>query len=475
MSGSAVEASGVTRARRIEPITVGVVALVAVWLARFGVRPVSDPDAWLHLRIGSFLNDGGTFVERPDPWSSGSTYTYVPTQWLSERLGAASYQVFGGLGGVAALRSVGIVLLLATLWYAMRGVADREPAGLAMITAMVGSTAAMAERPQLLSLAIFSLFVGAWFRTLHDNRARWWLVPTMWLWACVHGLRVVGLALSVCFVAAAALDRRRVDRRLVTLLALLLLAVAVTPLGPRLLLSPLRVAGSASGLVSEWQALSTANPLLLLSLVPGVVTALIWWRGPRPAWSRILLLAVAVGASFTMARLVVVGGILMSILMAEALQTLRRVPRVTPTGREIVTVSTLAITSAVAVGLTAILTEREPASSVPTALAQPLSSERAGSIVLAEHGLTGWLMWTAPDLKYVVDLRAEIFTPETIEHYADALAGRPGWTAFVDDQDVALMVLGKESPLLAQLDPGTWELRGANGEYVLLRRTVAPQ
>ena len=47
-------------------------------------------------------------------------------------------------------------------------------------------------RPQLVSIALAAVVTAAWLCSARDLRARWWLVPVTWVWACSHGLWFVG-------------------------------------------------------------------------------------------------------------------------------------------------------------------------------------------------------------------------------------------------------------------------------------------
>ena len=146
-----------------------------------GVRPVSDPSPWLHLKIGAFLLDGGRFGS-PDPWASFASRVYVPTEWLSAILGQETYQAFG-LPGIAWMRCAGILGLLSALVWSARRSTDSTTAVVVAFVALVGAYNGLTERPQLLGLVFLAVAVGAWWRTALDLRPRWWLVPMTWLWA----------------------------------------------------------------------------------------------------------------------------------------------------------------------------------------------------------------------------------------------------------------------------------------------------
>ena len=78
-----------------------------------------------------------------------------------------------------------------------------------------------------------------------------------WLWASIHGLWSVGIAVGLVILIGLLLDRRLTRATAPRLLAVLILSFAaagITPVGPRLLLSPLAVGKNASAFVGEWQS-----------------------------------------------------------------------------------------------------------------------------------------------------------------------------------------------------------------------------
>jgi hypothetical protein len=88
-------------------------------------------------------------------------------------------------------------------------------------------------------------------------------------------------------------------------------------------------------------------------------------------------------------------------------------------------------------------------------------------VVLADHSLTGWVEWVAPNTKSVVDLRAELFTPDTLREFSRALEGRPGWREFVALHHVDLVVVARSSPLNELLRNEGWRSRSSSPEFVL--------
>src|SRR5665647_3533338 len=185
---------------------------------KLGIRQVSDPDVWWHLKTGAYVLSRWRF-NGPDPWVPFSSRPFVLTQWLPEVVAQQGYVLFG-LPAVAWLRCAAMLALISALVWAARQAADAVPAIMAAIAGLIGTGGSLSERPQLISFVLLAVTVGAWWKTAKDLRSRWWLAPMTLLWACSHGLWGVGVLIGLAVIAGLALDRR-LDRRT----ALRLLAV----------------------------------------------------------------------------------------------------------------------------------------------------------------------------------------------------------------------------------------------------------
>ena len=449
--------------------------LAAFWLIRLGIRPVKDADAWLHLRIGAYLNAGNSFDGVPDPWSVTATKTYLPTQWLPERIGAWAY-FHWGLPGVALLRSAAILTLMLSLYFGARRLADRVPAMLAATAGFVGCSGGLAERPQLISLSILAIWTVGWLTPQRPGRFKWWLVPLMWLWAMTHGLWIIGLAIAFATGVGKYIDHRdgRQLRRDGGLLACCIAAVCLTPTGPALLLAPLAVSRTATALVQEWQPLSWTDPILLIGLGPGLLVLILWaWRREHPSWSRALLLALAFACALSMGRLVAVAAILGALLLAEALQRLRASAPLSTTRFEVLAAAALASTAFLAMGLASSEAASSPAESYPVGLTPALKGLPLGTVVLPDQALSGWLLWTAPQARTVLDLRAEVYDRATISEYLHLVKGKGSLQGYAATYDVTAALLPLASPLQAQLSrDASWRLMGQDRGYTLWQRAV---
>jgi len=221
-TGTSTEADRTSGARPWLPVAVAtIVVSISVVL---GVRAVSDPSPWLHLKVGAFLLNGGHFG-LPDPWAPFATRTYIPTEWLPAIVGQDTYQAFG-LPGIAWLRCAGILSLLSALIWSARRSASTTTAVVISLVALVGAYQGLTERPQLVGLVFLAIAVGAWWRSALDLKPRWWLVPMTWLWACCHGLWIVGIAMGLVCIAGLLLDSRLTRATTSRLLAIPMLSLA---------------------------------------------------------------------------------------------------------------------------------------------------------------------------------------------------------------------------------------------------------
>jgi len=437
-----------------------------------GVRAISDPSPWLHLRVGQFLLEGGRFGF-PDPWAPFAARTYVPTEWFPAIVGYLTYQQFGP-PGIAWLRCAGILAFFTALVWTTRLVAGGAIAVVVAFVALMGAYDGLTERPQMLSLIFLAVTVGAWWRTTSDLRTRWWLVPLTWLWAVSHGLWLIGIGLGVLMVVGLLLDRRVTPRqglRLLLVPLLSLVAVALTPIGPKLLMAPFTVGSNARTFVGEWQSPNIRQPVTLITLTLIGLVALAWIRSSRrPKWWQLGLLASSLLFCLLMARTVAVAAVLVAPLLAQEVQRYVGTEHTKVTRRAQAGWLAAVLLGAVTAAPLAAVIAREPLG-VPTRLSSQLTALPAGTVIIAEGDITGWLLWTTPNLRPVEDLRVEVYSAKYIKQYVETMAAGPRWRSFIKDTGTSAALLASGSPLATALQERVgWRKIGSDRDFVLLRR-----
>jgi hypothetical protein len=450
-------------------ITTGLV----VALATMAIRPISDPDAWWNLKAGEYLLETGNFAG-PDPWSRFSSADFVLTEWTGSALAAVLYGQVGA-SALVWLRMLGVVALFVVMLSVARRAADLPSAVIASLVGLVAASGSLSERPQTLGILFFMLAVLAWRRAAVSGRPPWLLIPFTWLWACTHGLWVLGIALGVATVVGFAVDpaRRQHAGKHAVVVALSVIAAGLTPVGPRLLLAPFHVHGAAAEIIQEWRPAEVTEPLTLIALTACLAVAAIWLYRPSSWWERAHL-ALALGLTLMYARTVPAAACVIVPLLATALQSLRRRPAAPIERVErralaggMIAVVLLGSVLAGPVSATPRLT--------PNSLLDDLRRIPAGTVVFDDYDISSWLLYEAPDLELVVDSRTEVFSTEYLTQYTNALRAKPGWDSFVDETGASWAVLRKGAPLTDALQRRAgWVATASSPEYIVLKQPESP-
>lgn len=443
--------------------------LVAVLLVR--MRHRVDPDLWLHLRIGQDLRGGERFGRLPDPLVVLADRAYLPTQWLSEVVMSAVHSVTG-VAGIHALRAlaIGALIALVQLTAATYTTAVRA-AGVALPT--VAATAAQwGERPQLAGLVLLAATTWLWSRARRDASVPWAVVPLTWVWAMVHGSWVLGLLTGALFITGMALEKPRRARlwwRLVLVEAASVAVVALTPLGPRLLLEPFSVGAAARGRVNEWAAPSWGNPLFLLVVLMGLTVLLRSARRLRSRAPELLLAASGVLLAATAVRTIAFGALLVAPALAAVFAPR---PDRAPSGRTRLSPWPLVATTALLVLAPGMVLAAPSSGPLGTGVDTTLARLPARSVVAVDPASTGWVLWRHQDLRLLRDLRAEVYSPAVASAYESFLDAEPGWDRYADDHGVDAVVVETGTPLDVALGaaPG-WREVARNDDHAVWQRT----
>ncbi len=451
-----------------------ILAMVPVLVLDKVLRPIADPDTFWHIRAGEYL--WGTWqFSGPDPWTSASTEPFVLHEWLAELPIAAVYHL-GGFTALSWLQAALVCGLLAGLYVAARagGVSDLGGAVIAL-AGWWGTSGGWGLRPQIVSFALLIVTVAAWLRTVDDGRPRWWLIPLTYLWACAHGLWVTAPLTGLVVVAGLALDRRLPWRRLLRLCAVPvggLVAAALTPIGPALLLKPLTLQGYGS-YVQEWQPTSIVEPATAFTIALAATVAAVWARDHRTAsWAELALWATGIGWTLLYGRTVALGAVTLAVLAGRV--TGRVLPRRgdEPGPRAAARLAAAGLAAAVALGVVATSGWTRAPGPLSPRLAASVSSLPAHTVVFNDYGLGGYLLFADHDLDTVIDGRADVYTLAYFRAYFRAVDVKDGWERTVRDSGASAAVLRRDSALaLALRSRLDWVARQQDDDYVLL---VAP-
>lgn len=467
-------------------------ALVALplLLIREGARPITDPDAAWHVLLGKAVLSGVSLGTDVDPLTTRTSVPWVFHQWLPEVAAAIADERLGWWG-VGWLAHLGRLFVMLALWWVCRREASRLAAVVALAIAIVGTSMSLGPRPQLIGLALLAVSIGAWRSSAQDGRPRWWLVPLTWVWACCHGTWVLGLAVGVVSVVAIGIDRWRAQsagagptsaapwregwrsiRRLGLVPVLSGLAVLVTPVGPRLLTAQQHIA-AVSDLVTEWQRPSLADtPVALTWAAAAVVILSMTFGRDRRSLSAVDLATsgMALVSLLAYQRTVAVAAVLLAPLLAARFNAWLGRARPATDGADRWLLPITAVVSALVMGVLLPRVAAQPGG-VPTNLVPALSALPAGTVVLDDERLGGWLLATQPSLTPTVDSRFEAYGRAYLQQQLDLVVGAPGWRERLAATGASAVVLPTQAPLIDLLsaDP-SWRHVGQDVGYTLFVR-----
>jgi hypothetical protein len=455
--------------RMVRSMPYALLGLIVAWTAARASAPLRDPDSWFHLTLGEHFLDGRTLTA-PEHWSTFATSDWVPTQPLPEVV-VALLQRWLGLPALVWLFAATVVVLIGVVFLVARQHAGPLPAVVATMLFVAAGQNAFTPRPQMLSYLLVAVVVATWLRTEQDLRPRWWLVPLAWLWSLCHGFWFIGVAYGYLFLVAL-LVTRRADRgqlaRLAAVPVLSTLVVLLNPVGPRVFVAPF-VVGERGQYIIEWQRTDLLSGPGLVALLMVLVTALVWvFRPTSASVFRVLLLVSALFWAWYAVRTVTLAGIVVAPLLAAALDSL--VPKRPVDGareRRGLAVAAAALLAVIAV---VVPFRADEPGGVPTAMDPALDAMPAGTTVLNEYTLGGWLSWRHPQLNRYIDGLADAYPAQHLADDSDLVQLKPGWERILTDARAAYALLADDSRLAAALEDAGWMRRQTDDGWVLLAR-----
>jgi len=450
-------------------VTVLASTLVVVILLLLSMRRNVDDDLWLHLRIGQELRAGNGFQTTPDGLTVLADVPYVPSQWLAELGLSATYDV-AGLAGIHLVRLIAIVAICGLSYLSARTATGAVLAtGLTIPTAFATS-AAWAERPQLLGLVLHAAVVLLWVRAWRSGKAPWLIIPIIWAWSNIHGTWILGIATGATATIAIHLDRRdrAPNRRNALVLVLSLVALGAQPFGWALVVQPFRVNDAARATVNEWQAPGLDNPTLVVVLAMIVVAVVVLVRKrSRPSWMALGLLALGAVLSVYAVRTVAFAAILVSAGLAMS-AAMPKGPSAVQRRTEWV-LAGLASIAVVSIGM--VVATPGPALA-QLGIADRLSVAPTGTTIAVQPEVSGWVLFHAPHLKPLRDLRAEAYSEQSAGVFQRIWGVKDGWQAELKNRNVRLILLKRGEPLDRGLQTTDWNLALTANGYDLWRSSA---
>jgi len=421
--------------------------LIFIVLGVLALLTPAQNDTFWHLRSGQYMWETKSLLTS-ESFSHTSYGRVVGDQWwLSQLVFYAAYQV----GGAFLLTVLAGGCALGASWLSYRLV--RGPLEIRVATLGFLAFATVAEwavRPQVISL----LFIAIGAYLIERDRISW-LPALCVVWANVHAMVVLGVALSVACVLEAAIWSRRFLARDVLVGLGCVIAPMLSPLGLHYWPYLLATVGTSRELrLQEYRlSLDAASIPFWCAVALLILLAARRWRTLRehPRQDRILLVSAAIlaVAAATAVRNVAFFAVIATPVLARLWARNPRPERVRPAGPGgyiLVTLAALAAAAVVAVKW----------QNVASLGWEPLSDRTITAIRACPDPMFnhfedgGYLMWALPGKRVFVDSRVDSYPLEFLQRSRTAdLFGE--YRSLFRDYSIACAVVRTGSPLDANL------------------------
>ncbi len=467
-----------------------VIALTFMAIFAMASRVSADTDTWWHLRTGQWIVAHGA-IPQTDPFShtrAGAVWripgwlVQVPLYLLFANFGHAGLNVF-----TAAL----VTLTFALVYPACSG----PPLLRAFVLVLAATVSGIywSARPQLVSLVLAAAFALILYRWRCPNLLleKGWgdeggtrpsnrlplllLLPVlMALWANAHGGFAIGFILlaltfsgeAIKFVWAGWSSRNTQHAvrltpllQLASVTLLCVLAVALNPAGPEMLLYPFKTVGIGAlrDFIQEWQspnfhALEQQAFLWLLFATFAVVALS---RRPVDVTDLVLVCGVAYLGFLAGRNVPLLAVVAPPLLTRHAADLLARNGAERPAfaGNAALNWVLLIVLALVAMlkvftVLPASVNEQAIAKVSPVGAAEFIRRARPPGPLYNTYNFGGYLMWALyPEYPVFVDGRTDLYDDAFLREYLRVSLGRPGYETVLNRYGVRLVLIESESLL----------------------------
>jgi hypothetical protein len=98
-----------------------------------------------------------------------------------------------------------------------------------------------------------------------------------------------------------------------------------------------------------------------------------------------------------------------------------------------------------------------------------MTSLPAGTRLLVDSDTSGWVLYAAPQLRPVYDLRVESYSAQQVEDYIRVMAAEPGWDRLLAQSGASAALVPDDAPVRAALtEQEGWTETGSDAGLVLL-------
>jgi hypothetical protein len=451
------------------PECVGAFLTLALPLA-FGHWWLSlDGDPGRHIRVGETILRSGLFYTDPFSFSRPGA-PFVPYEWLSEVLFAASVRL-AGLGGIIVLTGTVLALTYAVVTRTLlrRGVG----AGLTALTVLFVMALGFVHwhaRPHVFTLLCAALLMAIVDRARTPGASAWRVIwPTALLfavWANLHGAFLFGLAVLVGAVVGDRLEmlasadpdrtvwRGHLERHAV-MLGTALIATLLTPSGIGLYGHTIGYLGDTYLVNHTQEYLSPDFHTVKFALIAIVLVVVALGAMPRrPRWPTLVLVALTLAFALGSARNLPLFGIVALPLVAAELAPLFPWdrPRARRTGRLVLVLPAIAMSAVFALARTThVLPATFNPQVFPVAAVKAARAAHVSGRLYSEFTWGGYVLYAWPEQRVFIDGQTDFYGDSIFRAYNEIHKLSPDWRARLATWRIDVALLDPDTPLGAAL------------------------
>ena len=455
-------------------------ALVFILLTR---TPI-DADLWWHLRAGQTMVEQGKILLTDIFSYTRFGVPWVNAFWASEILLSALYS----LGGYFAI-TIFVALMGAVTFYILSRRLKGNPFINALVLILAAVTAApiWGPRPQIISFFLVAL-LDNWLAT---KRPHWWLPILFAVWANLHGGWIWGFLLLLAQLAGNILslitqtERRKelwLETRSLFLWSLLgALAIGLNPNGLGIWKLPFHQI-DVSMQIQEWLSPDfhrvDFHPFLWMLFLLILLSP---FAPKPPQWGQIIKILGFSYLTFVAQRNIAIAAIVAVPLLSDwanaaiiNFQTKERLkPRPSLSLPLKAIINTVLGVSLIAAALGNAFLKSQPQKvdeNYPAAAVAWMKANQPEGPIFNSYNFGGYLIWTLPEYPVFIDGRADLYSNEIIQQWAEISSGTPKGLELLDTYQVNIIFLEPYQSLLDKLPPDEWEKMYSDPKITIYQR-----
>ncbi len=441
--------------------------VLAAVIFRYSLAGFAEPDIWWHLRNAAYLFQHHSFPT-VDTYSFGAAGSpRLNYEWLSEIPFLLGFDA-GGLQGLLAVYLAVFTLIYIGVYYrSCRGGASCLNASITTLLAILLGVVSIGPRVLLfgwLSMVGLLLVLDHFQRT---GKGLWLLPPLFALWINLHGSWIFGMAVLGLTIAAGLLQgewglvvARRWSpqelKKLLLALAASMAALFVNPFGYKLVRYPfdfLFRQQTNMHYISEWHSVDfgkRSGQLALIMILALLAAALF----SRQRWKldEVLLVAFALGTALPHVRLLFFAGLIVAPILAPRLKLFPpyRRERDQPWLNAVIMVAVVG--AMLLLFPSAAYLQRKVDADFPRAALQFMQQQNLNGRIFNEYAWGGYMEWYTPELKPLIDSRADIFIYNGVFDDYLKVTGNDHSFQILDQYRIDYVLMPPKRPLIRLLE-----------------------